>query len=122
MEIYNGYEYNDCGVCMNPDVPYEFGKWSSYHFRITVSETPNGWIYGYFWGSNTRGGCVGSLFNANITYPSKSEAIVACAERVKECYIGDKGSHKIIVELDRIIAEESGKKPQAKQLTIFDYL
>ena len=117
---FNGYEYNDCGVCVNPDKPYTFGKWNDFRFEIKVAETPEGWIYGYNYSYIMGGGA--SLCSAGEVLPSKSKAIIACAEHIKECYSENRGATKAIAELDRIIAEESKKKPTIKQLTIFDCL
>lgn len=122
MEIYNGYEYNDCGVCVNPDKPYAFGKWNSCNFKIKVSETPNGWIYGFRSSHPTGGHGYGCSVPYNPTFPSRSEAIVACAEIIKRDFTNVKGASKAIAELDRIIEMESTQKSQVKQYTIFDYL
>ncbi len=119
---FNGYEYNDYGVCVNPDKSYEFGKWDSYYFEISISETPKGWVYGYDWNCKTSGGGGGCSLVGRNFYLSKSEAIVACAEYIKKCFSRDKGATKAIAELDRIIQIESTPKPTAKQYTIFDYL
>lgn len=119
MEIYNGYEYNDCGVCVNPDVPYEFGKNHYYYFSIEVSESPQGWTYGYQWSCGTSGG--GAPCSPTwMVFPLRSKAIVACAKQLIQNFVAKKD---FVAELDRIIAEESGeKKPHLKQYTIFDYL
>lgn len=122
MTTYNGYEYNDCGVCVNPDKHYEWGEWSAYHIKIEVSETPQGWVYGYHFGGKTYGGGGGCSLNNKDKYPSRSKAIAACAEMIKKQFSRDKGATKAIAALDRIIAEESGKKPHLKQYSIFDYL
>ncbi len=121
MTTYNGYEYNDCGVCVNPEIPYTFGKDSYYYFKIKVSESPQGWTYGFAWSLGTSGG--GSPCSpACKTFPCRSKAIVACAECLKRQFTGNKGQH-FRVELDRIISEESGKKKlPLKQYSIFDYL
>ena len=119
---FNGYEYNDCGVCLNPDKPYTFGKWNDFRFEIKVAETPEGWIYGFLCSHPTGGHGYGCGIPHNPTFPSRSKAIVACAEIIKRDYRDVKGATKTIVELDRIIAEESKKKPTIKQLTIFDCL
>lgn len=26
---FNGFEYNDYGVCLNPEIPYQFGEWGN---------------------------------------------------------------------------------------------
>lgn len=122
MEIYNGYEYNDCGVCVTPDNPHTFGSYKDSYFAIRTSPTPRGWVYGYDCAIGTRGCGVGCRYNAENAYPSKSKAIVACAERIKEWYGNDKGASKAIAELDRIIQVHTALKPQIKQFTIFDYL
>ncbi len=49
-------------------------------------------------------------------------AIVTAAQFIKSCFDGDSKAPKVIVELDRIIAEESRHKPRLKQYDIFDYL
>ena len=123
MTTYNGYEYNEFGVCTNPDKPYDFGKYNRFHFEIEVAETSKGWIYGFLCSHPTGGHGYGCGIPHNPTFPSRSKAIVACAEIIKRDYKGVKGASKAIAELDRIIAEESGKKKsQIKQYTIFDYL
>lgn len=122
---YNSFEYNEYWVCANPEIPYQFGKWNQYHFKIEVSETPKGWIYGYEWSHLTGGGGGGCFLHVRTVYPTKSKAIVAAAEFIKSCYEGDgkaAKAAKVIKELDRIISEESEYKPKIKQLTIFDYL
>lgn len=119
---FNGFEYNEHGVCINPEIPYQFGKWNQYHFNIKVSETPRGWIYGYDWSHLTGGGGGGCFLHVRAVYPTKSKAIVAAAEFIKSCYEGDSKAAKAVAELDRIIAEESNRKPKLKQYSIFDYL
>lgn len=121
MTTYNGYEYNEFGVCLNPDIPYEFGVYNKAHFEIKLSETPNGWTYGYYYSYDLTGGCGGCNLNGEI-YPSRSKAIIDCAERLKTMLSKAKLFKAAIAELDRIIAEESGKKPHLKQYSIFDYL
>lgn len=122
MTIYNSYEYNDCGVCVNPDKPHEFGSYKGCYFSISLSETPRGWVCGFNCGVNFRGQGLGCWYHAEHTYHSRSKAIIACAGRIKRFYDGDKGAAKAIAELDRIIAEESGKAKRLKQYSIFDYL
>lgn len=122
MEVYNGYEYNEFGVCINPDKPYTFGNYKDSQFTIWVSEIPSGWVYGFNCAINFRGSSVGCRHHAETSYPSKSKAIVACAERIKKWFNNDKGAIKAIAELDRIIEAETNQKPQIKQYTIFDYL
>ncbi len=107
---------------MNPDVPLDWGRWNDYHFKIRVSETPEGWVYGYDWANSRGGGGVGCWLKNRDVYSSRSKAIVACAERMKEIYGNDKGSGKAIAALDRIISEELARKPHLRQYTIFDYL
>lgn len=120
MFMFNGFEYNDCGVCVNPETPYSFGKWNECHFSIMLSETPDGWVYGYHWGTASEGG--GCSINTKETYPSQPKAIVACADRIRRFFSGDRKAAKAIAELDKIISEESVKRPKLKQYTIFDYL
>ena len=120
--IYNGFEYNEHGVCLNPDIPYSFGKWNQYYFEIKVSETSRGWVYGYNWNAFTRGGGGGCFLHVGIAYPTKSKAIVEAAEYIKSRFQGDSKATKAIAELDRIISEESEHRPKIKQMTIFDYL
>lgn len=119
---YNGFEYNDWGSYLNPDVAYSFGKWNQHHFEIEVCETPRGWIYGCKWNTSTCGGREGCYCGNCETSPSKSQAIVAAAEYIKSRFIGDPKATKAIKELDRIISEESEHRPKIKQMTIFDYL
>lgn len=122
MTTYNGYEYNDCGVCVNPDKTYDWGASGDYHFTITVSETPQGWAYGYRYGGKTYGGGGGCSLNDKSQYPARSKAIIACAELLKRRFRSDEDATKAIAALDRIISKESGKKPRLKEFTIFDYL
>lgn len=122
MTAFNGFEYNDCGVCVNPEIPYSFGKWNECHFSIEVAETPDGWVYGCYWGTASAGGGGGCSIHAKETYPSRHIAIAACADRIRRFFSGDRKAAKVIAELDRIISEESAKKPRLRQYTIFDYL
>lgn len=56
-------------------------------------------------------------------YPSRSKAIIVEAKGIKTSLSFLKTKNpKMEAELERIIAEESGKKPQLKQYSIFDYL
>lgn len=119
---FNGFEYNDYGVCLNPEIPYQFGKWGQYRFKIAVSETPGGWTYGYDWSTLSGGGGGGSFLDSNKVFPLRSKAIVAAAKYIRGCYGKDPKAAKAIAELDRIIAVESERKPVLKQFTIFDYL
>lgn len=123
MTTFNGYEYNDCGVCVNPDVPYQWGKRMVCYFKISVSETPQGWVCGIDYCGKTYGGGGGCILDDKYNYPSRSKAIVACAETIKRQFSRDKNATKAITALDRIIAEESKeKKPYLKQFSIFDYI
>ncbi len=119
---YKDFEYNDCGVCLNPDVPYRFGKYNRHHFEIKVSETPRGWVYGYNWSHLTGGGGRGCNFNGRDVSLTRSKAIIASAELIKWFYHNDPKANKAIGELDRIIKVESGQRRAVKQMTIFDYL
>lgn len=120
---FNGYEYNKFGVCLNPDKPYSFGKDHYTYFEIEVSETPNGWSYGYDWHFDCVGGGEPCKIDDPKPFPTRSKAIIACAKGIKICLSHlVKKNPKMEAELDRIIAEESGKKPQIKQYTIFDFL
>lgn len=122
MTTFGKYEYNEYGVCLNPDIVYTFGKWNQYHFEIKVSETPRGWVYGYDWSHLTGGGGGGCILSGRDVFLTKSKAIVAAAEYIKICYSGDSKAAKAVKELDRIIAVESSHKPTLKQYSIFDYL
>lgn len=123
MTTYNGYEYNEFGVCVNPDVAYSFGNDNYTYFEIEVSETPKGWDYGYSWHFDCAGGGGPCSIDTPKSFPTRSKAIVACAKGIKTS-LGflKKKNPKMEAELDRIIAEESGKKPHLKQYSIFDYL
>lgn len=118
--IYNGYEYNDCGVCINFDVPYEFGKDHYYYFKIEIAESPKGWCYGFQWSCGMHGGC-SPCTPTWKTFPTRSKAIKACAEALKKNFTGSKAK-SFIDELDRIIDTKSTPKFQSRQLTIFDVL
>lgn len=123
MTTHNGFEYNNCGVCVNPEIPYSFGKWNECHFSIKVAETPDGWVFGYDWSTNTCGGGCGCWIDSNEIHASRSEAIVACAARIRKSFPAqDPKAAKVIAELDKIIGAESERKPQVRQMTIFDYL
>lgn len=122
MMTHNGFEYNDCGICVNPEIPCDFGRYGGYGFRVKISETPHGWVFGYDWSTNTGGGC-GCRINSGETYASRSEAIAACAARIRKSYSAqDRKAAKVIAELDKIIGAESERKPQVRQMTIFDCL
>ena len=124
MTTFNGYEYKDNGVCANPDVAYQWGRIiTEGYFKIEVSETPKGWVYGYLWGFDIAGGGGPCALGIPNVYPSRSKAIVDCAKGIMTS-LGflKKKNPKMEAELDRIIAEESGKKPRLKQYSIFDYL
>lgn len=120
--IYNGYEYNDCGVCVNPDIPYEYGHLPYLQFRITVSQTSKGWVYGYRWCANSTGGGSGCSTSQSKTFPTKAEAIIACAEWLMKCFESHVGTASAIMELEDIITNERNPKFQSRQLTIFDVL
>lgn len=120
MEIFNGYEYNDCGVCINPDRPYRFGNDHYFYFEIEVSESSQGWAYGYHWSCGTSGGA-SPCSPTWKAFSSRSKAIVTCAETLKQNFTGRKAK-TFIEELDRIIQVETTSKAQVKQYTIFDYL
>lgn len=122
MEIYNGYEYNEFGVCLNPDIPYKFGEWKEAYFEIKVSETPKGWVYGYYYSYELTGGASGCNLDSSKVFVSRSKAIIGSAEVIREILSFAKKSSKAIAELDRIIEAESTPKPKVKQYTIFDYL
>ena len=121
---FNGYEYNEFGVCMNPDKCYAFDNDHYTYFEIEVSETPNGWSYGYQWHFDCAGGGGPCMIDNPKPFPTRSKAIIACAKGIKTTLsFLRKKNPKMEAELDRIIAVESvKKKPQLKQLTIFDYL
>ncbi len=126
---FNGYEYNEFGVCMNPDIPYTFGRYNDYHFSIKVSETPRGWVYGYDWANKSGGGGGGCWLNTRTCFPSRSRAILDCAYCIKERYRDDNGASKAMAELDRIISKEitaaealsKVKTSGAIQLSLFEF-
>lgn len=123
MTTHNGFEYNNCGVCVNPEIPFDFGRHDGYSFRIKIAETPRGWVFGYDWSTNTGGGGCGCWIDSNEIHASRSEAIAACAARIREFFPAqDRKAAKVIAELDKIIGAESERKPQVRQMTIFDYL
>ena len=119
---YHGFEYNKYEVCVNPEIPYRFGKWNQYHFEIKVSETPNGWVYGYDWAHTTGGGGGPCCLRRNTAFLSRSKAVVAAAKFIKKCYKDDPKASRAIAELDRIIKVESEHRHTVRQMTIFDYL
>ena len=119
--IFNGYEYNEFGVCLNPDIPYTFGVYNKSHFEIKVSELQGGWTYGWYYSYDLTGGCGGCSFSGK-KFTTRSLAIIACAEKLKVEFGRAKSNSAALAELDRIIEAESTPKPQVKQLTIFDVL
>lgn len=117
---FNSFEYNECGVCINPDIPYRSDKGPEYFYKIEVSETRGGWVYGYEWNvSLAGGGCSPASFRKCL--PTKTEAIVAAAERLKRQFVCC-GAHKAAAELEHIIESETAPASKSRQLTIFDYL
>ena len=123
MTTFNGYEYNEFGVCVNPKVAYNWSDGNGAYFIFKISETPKGWVCGYRWRFDClSGGGPCALDKPNI-YPSRSKAIIVEAKGIKTSLSFLKAKNpKMEAELDRIIAEESGKKPHLKQYSIFDYL
>lgn len=120
--IFNNFEYNEYGVCTNPDIPYQSDEKSRYSYKIEVSETPDGWVYGYNWSLPTNGGgapC--SLASFRKGSMTKSEAIVEAAKYLKERF-EQHGTSKAVSELNRIIENVTHRPPKSRQLTIFDYL
>lgn len=115
--IFKGYQFNECGVCLNPIVAYSFGTPHKGHFKILVCETPNGWVYGYRYDYGHGGGGGGCSLHGRLFYSTKSEAIVGGAESIKRSYLRSAPTSKCITELDSIIKKES-----VKQYSIFDYL
>lgn len=83
MTTFNGYKYNDCGVCVNPDIAYDWNDGNGAYFMFKVSETPNGWVCGYRWKFDClSGGGPCALDKPNL-FPSRSKAIIACAKGIK---------------------------------------
>lgn len=118
--IYNGFEYNKYGVCINPEIPYEYGvRINADYFQIEVSETAGGWIYGWSWSTSSSGGGNPCSPNHKNVCPSRSDAIVVAATEIRREFSG-RGRIKTVAELDRIISEEC--KPKVSQMTIFDML
>lgn len=118
---YNGFEYNKFGVCINPEIPYEFGgKVNDDSFNIEVSETAAGWIFGWRWGTPSSGGGSPCSPSHKSAYKTRSEAIIAAAIEIRKEF-ATRNRHKAVAELNRIIAEES-KLKQIRQMTIFDML
>ncbi|MBD5506285.1 MAG: hypothetical protein HDR09_21660 [Lachnospiraceae bacterium] len=120
MEVataFKGYEYNEFGVCLNPDIPYNFGTNGKGHFQIEISETPNGWVYGFRFDYGNGGGGGGCSLNGRQSYPTKSKAVIAGAEFIKNQFLHSAPTSKCITELDNIIKRES-----VRQFTLFDYL
>lgn len=125
---YNGFEYNEHGVCINPDIPYTSESLlKKDYFEINVSETTDGWTCGWSWvvfysddgrPRLTGGGCPCSP-TFNTVHKTRSEAIINAATVIRKGFV-TRNKHKAVAELDRIISEES--KPKIRQMTIFDYL
>lgn len=118
--IYKGFEYNKFGVCVNPEIPYEFGIPPKDCFKIKVSETPKGWVCGFDWGRLSSGGGGPCCRSAREAFETKSKAIVDAAVFIKKHFEERPRNVLAVAELDHIISEES--KPKIKQYTIFDCL
>lgn len=119
---YNGFEYNEFGVCTNSEIAYQFDKRNDFSFEIKVAETPQGWVYGYYYSFLLTAGLKGCWLDSTEICPTKSEAIVLAANCLKEL-ISDKPKYsKANEELDNIITKEIKPKSQPRQMTIFDYL
>lgn len=118
---FNGFEYNEYGVCTNPEI-YQFGRPPKDYFKIRVSETPRGWVCGFDWGRLTSGGGGPCCWSASEVFETKSKAIVDAAEFIKKHFEERPRNAAVVAELDRIISEESKHRPTLKQYSIFDYL
>lgn len=117
---YNGFEYNQHGVCVNPEIPYEYGLYANAdYFQIKVSETTDGWIYGWSWGTPSSGGGRPCSPNHKDASKTRNGAIIMAATEIRREF-SQRNRSKTVAALDRIISEES--KPKIRQMTIFDML
>lgn len=117
---YKGFEYNAHGVCINPEIPYKFGdNLNDDSFMIEVSETADGWIFGWMWGTSSAGGGSPCSPNHKTASAGKSNAVVNAATQIRKEF-ERRNRTKVVSELNRIIMEES--KLKVKQLSIFDCL
>lgn len=79
------YEWNDCGVCTNPDtfgVPENpmYGLTTHYGNKISVAMAPDGtWRYGvwYQFDQDSAGGCHGTSLKYGEVFQSQREAVLA---------------------------------------------
>lgn len=117
---YHGFEFNDCGVCMNPDVPVDVvvkgNGFYGYNFKVKTAETKKGWVFGYDYNFGSGGGGCGA-FCRGKGFPTEKAAIFdALVSLRKMCGgISDKKYRKLTIQaIDREI-----NKRDVRQLELF---
>lgn len=108
----DGFEFNDCNVCLNPEEIRREGKMG--HIKISVASFKGRFGFGFdFWGNAYQGGAGRGVWKESCKFASKNEALFNAVKFLKEMFSERKGLEVLIPLLNDIVLEE-------RQLTLFD--
>lgn len=102
--VCDGYEYNDCDVCMNAKVFAEYeGQNYLWRYNAKTAKSKNGFIYGFSISSNESGYSSPCVYEINEK-PTEKDAQLAALMEIENFLNKQEKSH----ELNKMI--ESVKK------------
>lgn len=80
----NKFEFNECGVCINPNIPINYADKIN-HYTITTCEvTPDEWVFGASLHCYEQGFCYGGSINTPITFETEKKAVNKALREIKE--------------------------------------
>lgn len=120
MKSFRGFFFDDIGVCINPDVIYQWSGDNGFYFSIAVAESDAGWTEGVEWRTPDKQGGHKCRFGVQGDQ-KRSSAIIFAAKHLKNVLSIEPHCEQAVAELDRIITEQSGGSA-GYQYSIFDYL
>ena len=69
------FKYNECGVCLNPELVFRVEGKKMIHLEIRVSELKGKWTWAFSYSYGSGGVSCGCSFHPHSTFGSREEAI-----------------------------------------------
>lgn len=118
------YEFNDFGVCINPDeVSYDSGRCG---YTLATAYTDDKWMMGYDAHKSANGVAIPICKRGGGSFTSQDEALKHAAQKVLDFfgqnhYTDDNSDRYALVPKDIIAKLDEVLHPQPVQLTLFDW-
>lgn len=78
------FEFNECGVCINPNTPISFTD-SMNNYMVTTCEVADGaWVFGVSLHCYEQGFAFGGSINTPTTYDTEEKAVNHALREIKE--------------------------------------